>query len=446
MPLVFDSLYITAALLGTPYILARMFTSERFRSGLSQRLGSLPPRDGGRPCFWVHAASVGEVNTAAALVRALEKEYTDWDIIISTSTNTGFLAAKKRFENKLIIYFPLDLSCINRKAFELLKPSCIVLVELEIWPNFMVETAEREIPLVLVNGRISERSRKIFKAMGVLSNTFFEALSAPDNVYCVRTQADASRFLELSIPEDKVVITGNMKYDNLPIDIPDSTKEVLRQSFRIGPKDTVLVGGSTHPGEEEILLRILKTLKANIPGLRLILVPRHIERAKEVEGLITGLGFSPARKSLLDKTGSFDSEPCETVVLVDTIGDLTSVYSIADCVFVGKSLKGKGGQNIMEPAALARPTVFGPNMSNFKEEMHLLSEADAVKIVRNERELLGTVKEILKDPQKAKEMGVRAREAVLRQRGATSRNLEILRKNLKRRKLINEKRQTSVHI
>lgn len=446
MPLVFDSLYITAAILGTPYILARMFTSERFRSGLSQRLGSLPPRDGGRHCFWVHAASVGEVNTAAALIVALEKEYADWDIIISTSTNTGFSAAKKRFENKPIVYFPLDLSCINRKAFELLKPSCIVLVELEIWPNFMVETAKRKIPLVLVNGRISERSRKVFKAMGVLSNAFSKALSAPDNVYCVRTRADASRFLELGVPEDSVAVTGNMKYDNLPMDIPDGTKEALRRSFRIGPKDAVLVGGSTHPGEEEILLRVLKTLKANIPGLRLILVPRHIERAKEVEGLITGMGFSPARKSLLDKTGGFDSEPCETVVLVDTIGDLTSIYSIADCVFVGKSLKGRGGQNIMEPAALARPTVFGPNMSNFEEETHLLSEADAVKIVRNEQELLGTIKDILKGPQKAKEMGVRAREAVLRQRGATSRNLEILRKNLKRRNLINEKRQTSVHI
>lgn len=446
MPLVFDSFYIAAGLLGTPYILAKMFTSERFRSGLSQRLGGLPAREGDRPCFWIHAASVGEVNTAAALVKALEEEYPDWDVIISTSTNTGFSVAKKRFENKLIVYFPLDLSYINRKAFELLRPSCIVLVELEIWPNFVVETVKRGIPLILVNGRISERSRRFFKTMGVISKAFSKALSAPDNMYCVRTQADASRFLKLGIPEDKVVITGNMKYDNLPIDVPEGTKEALRHSFRIGPEDLVLVGGSTHPGEEEILLRTLKTLRITIPGLRLILVPRHIERAKEVEGLITSLGFSPARKSMLDKTGPLDSEPGDTVILVDTIGDLTSVYSIADCAFVGKSLKGKGGQNIMEPAALARPTVSGPNMSNFEEEMYLLSEADAVKIVRNEQDLLGTVKDIFKDPQKAKEMGIRARETALKQRGTTSRNLEILRKNLKRRMPINEERQTSIHI
>ncbi len=446
MPLIFDSFYITATLLGTPYILAKMFTSERFRSGLSQRLGRLPAREGDRPCFWVHAASVGEVNTVAALIKDMEEEFPGWDIIISTSTNTGFSIAKKRFGNKPVIYYPLDFSWVDRKALSLLRPSCIVLVELEIWPNFLVETCERKIPLVLVNGRMSERSQKFFKAMGFLSRAFSEGLSAPGNVYCVRTQADASRFLKLGIPEDRVIITGNMKYDNLPVDVSEGIKDSLRSSFRIGPEDKVLVGGSTHPGEEEILLRTFKTLKATLPGLRLILVPRHIERAKEVEGLIKALGFSSVRKSMLDRAGTFNSEPAETVVLVDTIGDLNNIYSLADCVFIGKSLRGRGGQNVMEPAALARPIVFGPNMTNFEEEMYLLLRADAAKMVRNEQDLLGTVKDILKNRQKAKEMGRRARETVLKQRGATSRNLEALKKNFTRRVPVDEKRQTSVHI
>lgn len=431
MPVVFDSLYLTATLLATPYILVKMFTSERFRAGLSQRLGRLPTRQNNGPCFWVHAASVGEVNTAAALVKAMEEEFPDWDIIISTSTNTGFSNAKQKFENKLVFYFPLDFSWIDQKALTLLKPSCIVLVELEIWPNFLVATSERKIPVVLVNGRISKRSQKFFKAMGFLSRVFSQSLSAPGNIYCVRTHADASRFLELGIPEEKVVITGTMKYDNLPVDVPEGIKEQLRHSFRIGTKDLVLVGGSTHPGEEDILLRTLKTLKATFPTLRLILVPRHIERAKEVEGLIKALEFSPVRKSVLDKAGTFGSEPGNTVVLVDTIGELTNVYSLADCVFVGKSLKGQGGQNIMEPAALARPTVFGPNMTNFEEEMHLLLRANAATMIRNEQDLLGTVKDILSNPREAEEMGLRARETVLRQRGATSRNLEVLKKSLK---------------
>ncbi|MFQ5957021.1 MAG: 3-deoxy-D-manno-octulosonic acid transferase, partial [Candidatus Brocadiales bacterium] len=375
--------------------------------------------------------SVGEVNTVAALVQAMEEEFHDWDVIISTSTNTGFSNAKKKFDDKLIFYFPLDFSWINRKVLRLLRPSCIVLVELEIWPNFLVATSEMKIPVVLVNGRISEKSQKFFKAMGFLSGMFYESLSAPGNIYCVRTQADAARFLELGIPEERVVITGTMKYDNLPVDVSEGIKEGLRHSFKLGPKDIVLVGGSTHPGEEEILLRTFKTLKVTIPTLRLIIAPRHIERAKEVEGLIKALGFSPVRKSALDKTGTFDTEPEDTVVLVDTIGDLTNIYSLADCVFVGKSLRGQGGQNIMEPAALARPTVFGPNMANFEEEMHLLLRANAAKMVRNEQELLGTIKDILNGPQYAEEIGLRARDTVLRERGATPRNLEVLKKSLK---------------
>ncbi len=446
MPVVFDSFYITATLLSTPYILVKMLTSERFRAGLSQRLGRLPRREGDRPCFWVHAASVGEVNTASALIKAMEEEYPDWDIVISTSTNTGFANARKKFEDKLVVYFPLDFSWVGRKALARLRPSCIVLVELEIWPNFLVEASKADIPVVLVNGRISKKSQRFLNVMRVISKAFGRSLSSTDNVYCARTQTDATRFIELGIPEDRVPVTGNMKYDNLPVDVHETVKESLKRSFKIGPEDTVLVGGSTHPGEEDILLRTFKTLKDTIPTLRLILAPRHIERAEEVEGQIKDLGLHPVRKSVLDRGGSLDSEPGETVVLLDTIGDLTSVYSLADCVFVGKSLKGRGGQNIMEPAALARPTVFGPNMTNFDEEMHLLLEADAAKIVHNEKELLGTVKQILKDPQGSKQMGIRARETVLGQKGATSRNLEVLKKNLTGSVSVDEKRQTFVYI
>lgn len=446
MPVIFNLFYITATVLGSPYILAKMLTSERFRAGLSQRLGWLPAREGDRPCLWVHAASVGEVKTAEALINALGKDFPDWEIVISTFTNTGHSIAKKRFEKRAVFYYPLDFSWINRKAFELQRPSCIVLVELEIWPNFLTEAFAREIPVVLVNGRISEKSRKFFSAMGFLSKSFSESLSAPGNMYCARTQADASRFLKLGIPEDKVAITGNMKYDNLPVDVPEDTRAALKKSFRIGADDLVLVGGSTHAGEEEILLRTLKTLKATIPGLRLVLAPRHIERAGEVEGYIKAQGFVPARKSTLDRGGTSNSEPGNTVTLVDTIGDLTNIYSLADCVFVGKSLRGKGGQNVMEPAALARPTVFGPNMTNFEEETHLLLDANAARMVRNEQDLLGTIKDILRNPQESKEMGQRARETVLKQRGATSRNLKVLKEILKRRKSVDEKRQTSIHI
>ncbi len=446
MPAIFDFFYVAATLLASPYILAKMLTGRRFRSGLPQRLGWLPAREGDKPCFWVHAASVGEVNTASALIEALAEEYPDWDIVISTSTDTGFANARKKFEGRQIVYFPLDFSWVVRKAFARLRPDCIVLVELEIWPNFLVEAYKTDVPVVLVSGRISEKSRRFLNVMQVLSGAFSRSLCCTGNTYCARTRTDASRFLELGIPEDRVLVTGNMKYDNLPVDVPEAAKEALRRSFGIRPEDTVLVGGSTHPGEEELLLRVFKTLRRTIPTLRLILAPRHIERANEVEGYIKNLGLSPVRKSTLDGKESLDFEPGETVVLIDTIGDLTSIYSLADCVFVGKSLLGVGGQNIMEPAALARPTVFGPNMTNFEEEMHLLLEADAVKMVHNEEELLGTVKQILNDPQGSKQMGIRARETVLSQKGATPRSIEVLKKNLTGSVWIDEKRQTFVYI
>lgn len=433
MPVVFDSFYLTAVTLGAPYIITKMFTSERFRSGLSQRLGWLPTREGSRPCLWVHGASVGEVLTARSLVTTVEESLPGWDIVLSTSTNTGFSVAKKNFEDKLIFYFPLDFSWVDRKALSLLKPNCIILVELEIWPNFMVAAVQRGISVVLVNGRISERSTKVLKTLRLFSRSFSQSLQAPGNIYCVRTQTDATRFLKLGIPEEKVIITGNMKYDNIPLAVPEEEKERLRKSFRISPEDLVIVGGSTHPGEEEILLRVFKTLRATLP-IRLILVPRHIERAQEVEGLIRNMGFPSVKKSLLDKTGDFPTNPRDTVLVVDTMGELTKIYSLAHCVFVGKSLKGLGGQNVLEPAGLARPTIFGPNMTNFQEEANLLLEADAARLVHNEEELLATAGHLLRTRQEAEAMGLRAQKVVTENRGATLRNLKVLEKILRENK------------
>ncbi|HHT9117898.1 MAG TPA: 3-deoxy-D-manno-octulosonic acid transferase, partial [Candidatus Hypogeohydataceae bacterium YC38] len=397
------------------------------------RLGWLPTRDGSRPCLWVHGASVGEVLTARSLVTTVEESLPGWDIVLSTSTNTGFSVAKKNFEDKLVFYFPLDFSWVDRKALSLLKPNCIILVELEIWPNFLVAAVQRGIPVVLVNGRISERSTKVLKTLRLFSRSFSQSLQAPGNIYCVRTQTDATRFLKLGIPEEKVIITGNMKYDNIPLAVPEEEKERLRQSFRISPEDLVIVGGSTHPGEEEILLRVFKTLRATLP-IRLILVPRHIERAQEVEGLIRNMGFPLVKKSLLDKTGDFPTNPRDTVLVVDTMGELTKIYSLAHCVFVGKSLKGLGGQNVLEPAGLARPTIFGPNMTNFQEEANLLLEADAARLVHNEEELLATVGHLLRTRQEAEAMGLRAQKVVTENRGATLRNLKVLEKILRENK------------
>ena len=437
MPFVIDSFYLSAATLGAPYIVAKLFVSERFRSGLMQKLGWLPERRGSAPCFWVHAASVGEMFASRPLVKALDETFPDWEVILSTNTNTGLSVARKDFGDKLSFYFPFDLSWLDRKALTLLRPACILLIELEIWPNFLVAAHERRIPVIVVNGRISARSVRAFKAIMRLSAAFREALNARENFYCARSQADASRFLELGIAEERVLVTGNVKYDSLPIEVPLERKERLRQIFKLRPEDLVLVGGSTHPGEEEILLRVFKTLKMELPALRLILVPRHIERAPEIEEKVLALGLPCVRRSRLAVSeanlleGQVIPPEREGIIVVDTVGELQHIYSLAHCVFVGKSLKGIGGQNVMEPAGLARPILFGPHMENFSEEANLLLESGGARKVGDEGELLEAVRDVLTHSQPAEAMGQRAREVVLKNRGATLRSLEVLERLLK---------------
>lgn len=437
MPFVIDSFYLSAATLGAPYIVAKLFVSERFRSGLMQKLGWLPERRGSAPCFWVHAASVGEMLASRPLVKALDETFPDWEVILSTNTNTGLSVARKDFGDKLSFYFPFDLSWLDRKALTLLRPACILLIELEIWPNFLVAAHERRIPVIVVNGRISAKSVRAFKTIMRLSGAFREALNARENFYCARSQADASRFLELGIAEERVLVTGNVKYDSLPIEVPLERKERLRQIFKLRPEDLVLVGGSTHPGEEEILLRVFKTLKTELPALRLILVPRHIERAPEIEEKVLALGLPCVRRSRLAVSeanlleGQVIPPEREGIIVVDTVGELQHIYSLAHCVFVGKSLKGIGGQNVMEPAGLARPILFGPHMENFSEEANLLLESGGARKVGDEGELLEAVRDVLTHSQPAEAMGQRAREVVLKNRGATLRSLEVLERLLK---------------
>ncbi|HHT9119736.1 MAG TPA: 3-deoxy-D-manno-octulosonic acid transferase [Candidatus Hypogeohydataceae bacterium YC41] len=429
MPAVIDSFYLSAATLGAPYIVAKLLASERFRSGLTQKLGWLPERRGTAPCFWIHAASVGEMLTSRPLVKALEETFPNWEIILSTNTDTGLSVARKNFGDKLSFYFPFDLSWLDRKALTLLRPSYIILIELEIWPNFFVAAHERRIPVVVVNGRISGTSVKVLKAITCLSSSFKKAINSEETFYCARTQADATRFLELGIAEERVLVTGNIKYDGLPIEVSPEEKERLSQIFKIRPDDLVLVGGSTHPGEEEILLRVFKALKVELPTLRLVLVPRHIERVQDIEEKVLAVGLPCIRRSKL--AGQVIPSGRESVIIVDTVGELQHIYSLAHCVFVGKSLKGIGGQNIMEPAGLARPVVFGPHVENFLEEAHLLLESGGARKVNDEEELLKAVRDILTNRRLAETMGKCAREVVLKNRGATLRSIEVLKRLLK---------------
>ncbi len=321
MAILFDAAYVTALTAGSPYFFLRFLTSERYRSGFAQRLGLVDIRKGGKPCIWIHCASVGEVLLVKTLVKSMEKEFNDLDIVLSTNTNTGWSVAKKCFDDKKIFYFPLDLSWVVSKVLHAIQPLCVILVELEIWPNFLINTAKMRIPVVLLNARISERSLKWYRVLRKLSKEFFEGLTREENVFCAKTRIDAARLRDLGIPGSQVCISGNMKFDNLVTDVPEDTKKRLLTLFEIDKGDRVIVCGSTHEGEEIILLRIFKHLRAKIKQPRLIIAPRHIERVNEIVKLIESFSFRCVRKTSLDKGEKIGKSKEETVILIDTIGD-----------------------------------------------------------------------------------------------------------------------------
>jgi 3-deoxy-D-manno-octulosonic-acid transferase len=433
MPLIFDSIYLTASVLGSPYLIFKMLSSKRYRAGLNQRFGITTERVSNKPGIWVHGASVGEVITAKSIIERIDEEFPEWETFISTSTNTGFSVAQKKFSDKTVFYFPLDLSWITKKVLRRTKPDCILLIELEIWPNFLVSAYKKNIPVIIVNGRISNKSFMAYRTISHFSRAFRDSLTNEMNTYCARTEIDAQRFRDLGIPGKQIFVTGTMKYDNIPTRIDENISRELADLFRIKDEDLVLIGGSTHEGEEEILIRVFKRLNETCPNLRLIIAPRHIERTGDVSRLIEKMGFIPVLKTQLEGCNYNWQNTKKEIILIDTVGDLGKIYSLANYVFVGKSLVPSGGQNMMEPAGLGKPVVFGPHTFNFKEEADLLLKNSVAKMVGTEDELFKTIEFFIRNPDVAKEMGLKAQKVVGEKRGATGKNMEIIGKILERK-------------
>ena len=427
-----DIIYFIVILLSLPYLLFKVLTKEKYRTGLTQRLGFIDARPNTKPCIWVHGSSVGEILTGQRLINKLETEFPEHEIVISSWTNTGLATAKNRFNNKRAFYFPVDISCAIKSILKKIRPDYIILIELEIWPKFFITVDKYNIPIILVNGRISEKSMKFYQKLSFFSKNFHNSLIR-NKIYCARTKIDAQRFEQLSIPSNIINITGTMKYDNINVNEDKETKFKLQNLFQIDSNDTIIVGGSTHDGEEEILINVFKALRKEIENLRLILVPRHIERTDNILTLVKNMGFSAFKKTELgmNEHSMIDSNLKEGIIIVDTIGELLGIYSLASCVFVGRSLVPFGGQNMMEPAGLAKPIIFGPHTFNFKEEADLLLKNNAAKLVKNENELLETTRFLLSNSALANEMGLKAQEIVLNNRGATNRNLAIVKQYFK---------------
>ena len=415
--LVYDVAWALAAVVGLPWLVFRSLRSRAFREMTMQRMGRglarLPRRT--RPRVLVHGVSVGEVKAALPVVRGIAARHPEVEVVICTTTDTGLEVAKGLFPDHLVVRFPVDPSLIVARFLRHIDPSLILLVELEIWPNFLRACNRSARPVAVINGRITEMSH--------IHYVFFRDVLPQFNrisLFCVQLDEYARRFLKLHVEPNRVLTTGNVKVDGLRIGRVDPGDELRRF---LGPADgqSVIVAGSTHDPEEEM---VAKAWRSHASEARLVLVPRHPRRGELVATRLEALGFQVRRLSRL-RTGDETGDP-EAILVVDTIGELERVYGLADLVFVGGTLIPHGGQNMLEPAAQARAIVFGPHVTNFAQEAALLERHDACLTVADEAELGPAIAELLGDPQRADSMGRRAQELVAGQTGATHRTLDAI--------------------
>jgi len=421
MSFILDCLYVLAGVFALPYWLWKLPQAPRYRAGLLQRLGFSPRMPEGVRRLWVHCASVGEASIPRELVARFRRGHPDWHIVFSTNTDTGAARLRELYPRWPVFYMPLDFSPCVRAALGRVRPDVALLVELELWPNFVRACRTQGVRTAIVNGRISPRSRRLLRVLGLLCRELWDCVE----VCCARSDDDAAGFVAAGMAPGKVFNCGSLKCDNLTVQVDPARQNYLRQLFAIAPGAPVLVAGSTHHGEESILATAYRDLRLKHRDLRLIVAPRHIERAREAAAAVRARGLPVLTKTELEGGRAVASG--SEVIVVDTIGDLVSCYALATCAFVGRSLVAPGGgQNVMEPAALGKPVLTGPHTANFASEMtHLINTGGAL-VVRGRRELTRQVDRLLSDPALAEQMGKAGRQIIQESRGATERALSRL--------------------
>jgi 3-deoxy-D-manno-octulosonic-acid transferase len=376
---------------------------------MGERLGGIPPRAGDRPCLWIHCASVGEVTLAKPLVEELRARRPDLEFNFTATTPAGRELAKKTWPADRVHHFPLDLTFAVRRSLRAARPDAVVLVELEVWPNFIRTAEKRAIPVAIVNGRISHRSHRRYRRFVAYFRGIFRRIAKAG----MQTQEYADRARELGIPGSRVHVTGNLKFDSRLDFDPLATYAEVRDAFGIPAEHPLLVAGSTHDPEEKILVETYRRILQTYPKLRLLIAPRHVDRTPEVRKIVEAAGFPVALRSELK-----DPPPNDRVLILDTVGELAQVYSAADAVFIGGTFCERGGQNMLEPAALGKPIVSGPSLENFREIADRLVEAGAMKVVDNPIDLGMAVGSLIKEPALAAKAGRKGMDVVESGRGA----------------------------
>lgn len=433
MRYLFDFLFALTLILIAPLVLLKMIVTGKYRRGLGQRLGWIKFRADDRPVIWVHGVSVGELQAAKGLVESLRQAYPNHRLVITHTTRTGETVAKQLYPDLDRFYFPLDFSFVVRRVLKRVAPKLIVLIELELWPNFLVAAHAKKIPVLLANGRISQCSFEGYGKVSFALKPAFRAISkaaVQDDEYAARL---AGLYQKMGLDDASISVAGNLKFDSVPFGLDQAARVRYRELFGFADDELVLVCGSTHPGEHEELVKLYKNLRDSGLRMRMVVVPRHPERWNSVRSiwrtesvpLVDRSSLGSGRMMAVDDGQS--APPC---VLLDTMGELTSLYNAADMVFVGGSLIAHGGQNMAEPAGLARAVLFGPNTQNFKSTVRDLLEARAAIRVENWAELEKALTELAQDEPRRQAMGERAQRVVEAGKGAVDRHMKLIHEML----------------
>lgn len=428
---IYNLLFTIGFWLSSPFYFLKMWRRGNWRAGFGERFGKYSTRTKhaltNRHAIWFHAVSVGEVNLCTQLIKVLEPRVPNLKIVVSTTTSTGMQELQKKLPSHIEkIYYPIDRKRYVYRAIAAIDPEAVVLVEAEIWPNFIWRLRERKVPLFLVNARLSERSFRGYRRFGFLFRPLFASFAGVG----AQTQDDARRLMEIGCRPEAVEVMGSLKYDAAKLearrvlDVPG-----LLDQVGVGPDALLLIGGSTHDGEEAILAETFQRLRPRFPNLFLILVPRHFERGRDVGRQLEAKGIKFMYRSEITASTRLAPGALECL-LVNTTGELKFFYEASSVVFVGKSLTAEGGQSPIEPAALGKPMVFGPNMQNFAAISEAFVAAGGAIRIQHPGELFKTVGDLLASPERRTEIGLQASRVVQQNLGGVERTVEMIVRHL----------------
>ncbi|TSA11169.1 MAG: 3-deoxy-D-manno-octulosonic acid transferase [Deltaproteobacteria bacterium] len=421
----YNVLQLTFIFIFLPFILLKIAFTPKYRQRILNRLGlhlpSMDVVDDSGPRIWIHALSVGEVMSSIALVREMRRRFPDWVIIYSTSTATGAGIARQKLGDMVdyLITYPLDLFWSVRQVVKSVRPDLFVLIETDLWPNMLGALSRRGIPIILLNGRISDASFNNYKRLGL----FFRPLFSLIDCFAMQSLEDKEKMVRLGISPQKIYRIGNLKFDQEGVQIGEKETGELRHILHIPAESKVFIAGSTHAGEEKIILSAYGKLILTYPDLFLLLAPRDPGRADEVKRLVQSAGFDTYKRTELPALP--ESNKAQVVVL-DTLGELSKLYALATVAFVGGSLAPERGHNVLEVAAHARPALFGPHIEDFKEAATALIKRGGGYMVNNEDELVAALRLILADSSQAQKAGGMAFQVIEENRGAVSRAVDLI--------------------